>query len=222
MNPLDELLKNTSRSLYLSARLLPTDVRETFCVAYLLCRYADSIADTSLISSEKRLFWISQFPEMVLHPDTKKQEQLVQEISGTSPNIYEEKLLHSLSLCLSAFNALTSVQKETILEVVNAVCDGMKMDLRIFPPEDKAEIKALATEKELEHYCHLMGGAPGVFWSKLILSHVKVSVDEKNFLALGKDIGDAEQIVNILRDLPRDLRIGRCYFPEEDLKRCGL
>lgn len=222
MTNLNELLKNTSRSLYLSARLLPTDVRDTFCIAYLLCRYADSIADTSLISSEKRLYWIKKFPEMIIRPNTRDQEQLVAEISGSSSNIYEEKLLHNFPLCLQAFNVLSEKQKETILEVVHAVCDGMKIDLEVFPPENTHQIKSLKSTEELEHYCHLMGGAPGVFWSKLILSHVKVSVDEKEFLSLGKDIGDAEQIVNILRDLPRDLRIGRCYFPEEDLQQYGL
>lgn len=222
MTNLNELLKNTSRSLYLSARLLPTDVRDSFCIAYLLCRYADSIADTSLISPEKRLHWINKFPDMILHPNQQDQQQLVAEISGSSGNIYEEKLLHNFPLCLQAFNTLTENQKQTIMEVVHAVCDGMKMDLAVFPSEKSKQVKALATAKELEHYCHLMGGAPGIFWSKLILSHVKVSIEEKTFLALGRDIGDAEQIVNILRDLPRDLRIGRCYFPEEELRQHGL
>lgn len=222
MTNLNELLKNTSRSLYLSARLLPVEVRDTFCIAYLLCRYADSIADTSLISCEKRLYWIKKFPDMIIRTNPQDQEKLVSEISGSSSNIYEEKLLHNFPLCLASFNTLTEKQKETILEVVNAVCDGMKMDLEVFPPENSHQVKALKTTQDLEHYCHLMGGAPGVFWSKLILSHVKVAINETDFLALGKDIGDAEQIVNILRDLPRDLRIGRCYFPEEDLKKYGL
>jgi len=222
MTDLNELLKHTSRSLYLSARLLPTDVRDTFCIAYLLCRYADSIADTSLISSDKRLHWIHKFPNMILHPNAKDQELLLQEISGSSTNVYEEKLLHNFHLCLDAFNRLTTFQKETIIEVVHAVCDGMRLDLEVFPDENSAQVRALNNTKELEHYCHLMGGAPGVFWSKLILSHVHVNLPEEEFLSLGKDIGDAEQIVNILRDLPRDLRIGRCYFPDDELKKYDL
>ena len=222
MTNLNELLKNTSRSLYLSARLLPTDVRNTFCIAYLLCRYADSIADTSLLAPEKRLHWISKFPQMILAPNRQEQQQLVQEISGSSANIYEEKLLHELPACLEVFNHLSDKQQAVTMEVVRAVCEGMEMDLKVFPPENAHQVGSLKTEKELEHYCHLMGGAPGVFWSKLILSHVKVSCEQDKFLALGKDIGDAEQIVNILRDLPRDLRIGRCYFPEEDLQKYGL
>ena len=45
---------------------------------------------------------------------------------------------------------------------------------------------------------------------------------EKEFYELGQHIGDALQIVNILRDLPKDLRIGRCYFPAQDLAQNGL
>ena len=62
---LDLLLKKTSRSLYLSARILPETLRPAFAIAYLLCRYADTIADTPLLPPEKRLFWITQFPELV-------------------------------------------------------------------------------------------------------------------------------------------------------------
>lgn len=222
MTDLNELLKHTSRSLYLSARLLPADVRDTFSIAYLLCRYADSIADTSLLAPDKRAQWVRLFPSMITRPDAALQRRLVREISGSSANIYEEKLLQNLPACLTAFDRLTAKQKEYIMEAVHAVCKGMQTDLNTFPPENAREVRAFTAKAELEEYCHLMGGAPGVFWSKLITSTVRVKIPEQEFLSLGRDIGDALQIVNILRDLPRDLRIGRCYFPSEDLEMRGL
>lgn len=222
MTELNILLKHTSRSLYLSARLLPPSVRESFCIAYLLCRYADSIADTSLLAPQKRQRWISRFPSMVTHPDPQEQEQLKQEISGTSPNIYEEKLLQNLPACLNAFEQINDTEKKKILEVVHSVCEGMEIDLRVFPAENSGKVQAFFSVKELEHYCHLMGGAPGVFWSKLITEYTNVKLPEEVFCQYGQDIGDALQIVNILRDLPRDLRIGRCYFPQEDLAKQNL
>ncbi len=219
---LNELLKQTSRSLYLSARLLPPAARDAFAVAYLLCRYADSIADTALLPPTRRLHWVQRFAQMITHPQAQEQMQLVQEISGASENKYEEQLLKNLPLCLHAFEKLLPWQKQITLEVVHAVCEGMEMDLQIFPPETAGEIKALPSAAELEKYCRLMGGAPGVFWSKLISYTVPVKVKEADFWAWGQSIGDALQIVNILRDLPRDLRISRCYFPEEELKENGL
>lgn len=222
MTDLNELLKHTARSLYLSARLLPAGIRAEFSIAYLLCRYADSIADTPLLAPEKRAHWIRRFPDLIVRPDEQAWHQLVREISGFSSNIYEEKLLRSFPACLNAFNGLSASARDIILETVHAVCTGMEIDLQVFPPEDSRRISAFGKREELEHYCRLMGGAPGVFWSKLIASDTSLSMPAERFFALGQAIGDALQIVNILRDLPNDLRIGRCYFPAQELEAHGL
>ncbi len=222
MTDLNELLKHTSRSLYLSARLLPTDVRDGFCVAYLLCRYADSIADTSLLPPPQRAAWIKDFPSFLTHPQDKKWQQLPQTISSSATNIYEEQLLRNLPACLQAYAQLPAWQQPLILQVVRAVCSGMEIDLNTFPDENSGTVRAFGTAGELENYCHLMGGEPGVFWSQLIAHTVALPLKQEKFLALGKQIGDTLQIVNILRDLPRDLRIGRCYFPQEELQSYGL
>lgn len=222
MTELNTLLKHTSRSLYLSARLLPGPVRPAFCTAYLLCRYADSIADTSLLPTARRLHWIQTFPQFILQPDPQAQQQLVQEIIPSAANTYEEQLLRHFDTCRDAYARLAPVQQTLLIDVVHAVCRGMEMDLQIFPSETSGQVKALPTASELETYCHLMGGAPGVFWSRLIAGTVQLPVPEADFLALGRAIGDALQIVNILRDLPRDVRIGRCYFPADELQACGL
>ena len=39
---------------------------------------------------------------------------------------------------------------------------------------------------------------------------------------LGVRFGKALQMVNVLRDVPRDLRTGRCYVPADVLKEVGL
>lgn len=222
MTSLNELLKHTSRSLYLSARLLPTNVRDAFCIAYLLCRYADSIADTSLLPPQQRATWIKAFPSFVQHPQENAWQNLPQTISANATNIYEEELLRNLPACLHAYQQLPSWQQVIILKVVRSVCEGMEIDLQTFPDEHSGTVHAFQTANELENYCHLMGGEPGVFWSELIASTVALPLEKDTFLALGKQIGDALQIVNILRDLPRDLRIGRCYFPQEELRTHGL
>lgn len=222
MTHLQELLKHTSRSLYLSAKLLPPTIQDAFGIAYLLCRYADSIADTSLLPPEKRLHWISLFPQTVAQKNAKIFEPLVGEISACADNPYEAELLRNLPECLAEFQKLPSNQQQATQQVVQAVCEGMQIDLQTFPDEKSGQVRAFSNEQALINYCHLMGGAPGKFWSTLIADTVSLSVEKNTFLALGQDIGDALQIVNILRDLPRDLRIGRCYFPEEDLQSCGL
>lgn len=217
MTELNDLLKHTARSLYLSARLLPAEVRPAFCVAYLLCRYADTIADTSLLPPHTRLEYIKAFPGWIVQQQTQEISQLIRQISSGNDTFHEEKLLHNFPACLQALTQLPQPQQAVILQVVRAVCLGMEIDLQTFPNETDGKIIAFSTQAELENYCHLMGGAPGVFWSQLISQHTPLYTDIPTFYSLGKQIGDALQIVNILRDLPRDLRIGRCYFPQEDL-----
>ncbi len=219
---LETLLKHTSRSLYLSARILPATMRPAFSVAYLLCRYADTIADTALLPAERRLYWIERFPEIIQAQPAPEVRQLAQEIEGGSENPYEKMLIQHLPDCLQAFNHIAPAQQSFILEVAQAVCAGMQTDLKTFPTQPQAAPVAFQTSAELEYYCRLMGGEPGLFWSRLIYHTTKISARQEDFHQWGMHIGDTLQIVNILRDMPKDLKMGRCYFPEEDLKTAGL
>jgi farnesyl-diphosphate farnesyltransferase len=47
-------------------------------------------------------------------------------------------------------------------------------------------------------------------------------LDEIQFIADGIRFGKGLQMVNILRDLPNDLRNGRCYLPKDKLVEAGL
>ena len=60
MNPasadlLTDLLKNVSRSFYLTLRILPGAVRPQIGLAYLLARATDTVADTEIVGVEQRL-----------------------------------------------------------------------------------------------------------------------------------------------------------------------
>ena len=46
--------------------------------------------------------------------------------------------------------------------------------------------------------------------------------DEALFMERGIRFGKALQMINILRDIPEDLRFGRCYIPESSLESIGL
>jgi farnesyl-diphosphate farnesyltransferase len=64
----------------------------------------------------------------------------------------------------------------------------------------------------------------GEFWTKMCRAHLfpRAPLDDSFLLTNGVRFGKGLQLVNILRDVPRDLRQGRCYFPEPELKRVGL
>lgn len=219
---LNTLLKYTSRSLYLSVKMLPATMRPTFGLAYLLCRYADTIADTHLIPFEKRLHAIKHFSQAVRTRDIKPYEQLAKSIEGTSENPYEALLLTHLPDCLKELDQTPAALHPYIYDVVEAVCEGMTLDLQVFTTATPQAPTALQEVKDLTHYCRLMGGKPGLFWSQLIYHTQPVQMEKDLFFQLGQYIGDALQIVNVLRDLPKDLQLGRCYFAQEQLSAYGL
>src|SRR5881296_3781968 len=49
------LLRDVSRSFYLTLRVLPSKIRPQVGLAYLLARATDTIADTELVPLERRL-----------------------------------------------------------------------------------------------------------------------------------------------------------------------
>src|ERR1051326_7222356 len=63
---LDDLLRATSRSFYLTLRVLPRPVRPQISLAYLLARTSDTIADTQVLSLEQRLDALRRFRSRVL------------------------------------------------------------------------------------------------------------------------------------------------------------
>ena len=144
------------------------------------------------------------------------------EIAGGQEKPDDKARIEPLPQCLACINRIPPQLQELIMDVVYAVCDGMQKDLSFFPHEKAPLPKAFDAPADLERYCRLMGGKPGLFWSRLICRAMSVSLPEEKFFEWGQHIGDALQIVNILRDLPKDLRIGRCYFRRTDLQQAGL
>ena len=83
---------------------------------------------------------------------------------------------------------------------------------------------ALQTNAELDDYTYRVAGCVGEFWTKICRAHLfpEARLDDAQLLANGIRFGKGLQLVNILRDLPADLRKGRCYLPAEKLDEAGL
>ena len=62
------LLREVSRTFYLTLRVLPSSLREPVGLAYLLARAADTVADTRLISPGDRLGHLLGFRDQVKGP----------------------------------------------------------------------------------------------------------------------------------------------------------
>jgi farnesyl-diphosphate farnesyltransferase len=131
---------------------------------------------------------------------------------------------------LSALKNFSAEDQKLIREVLATITSGQELDLRRFGSLGSTEspstgkIIALETAVELDDYTYRVAGCVGEFWTKICRAHLfpKAKLDEKQFIADGIRFGKGLQLVNILRDLPADLKNGRCYLPTQKLDEAKL
>src|SRR5271156_2387961 len=97
---LGNLLKATSRSFYLTLRVLPARVRPQIGLAYLLARTTDTIADTEIVPPEQRREALQNLRERILgHPSAPLHfDELVQQQSSPADKALLDKVEDSLLL----------------------------------------------------------------------------------------------------------------------------
>lgn len=218
---LDDVLRQVSRSIYLSLRVLPCSLRRPIGLAYLFCRAADTIADTALIAREQRLTYLDLYREAFSEVGPVRIHEVREAPQRTSA---ERQLLWHLDDCFDLFSELQPADQRRIRHLVLTLTQGMQMDLSTFPGENEGDVVALETRADLDRYTYYVAGCVGEFWTRMAVAH-RPNLARWNLPEMeekGVRFGKGLQMTNILRDLPRDLRLGRCYLPGEDLRRYGV
>ena len=220
--PLTDLLKATSRSFYLTLRVLPATVRPQIGLAYLLARTTDTIADTELVPLEQRLEALKRLRERILTSSTAPLN--FGELARHQGLPAERLLLEKAGDSLALLQTLSPDDLQLTRTLLNIITGGQELDLRRFAGASAEKIVALETAAELDDYTYRVAGCVGEFWTKMCRAHLfpEARLDDAQLLANGIRFGKGLQLVNILRDLPVDLRKGRCYLPAEKLDEAGL
>jgi farnesyl-diphosphate farnesyltransferase len=219
---LGKLLKEVSRSFYLTLRVLPAKIRSPIGLAYLLARTTDTIADTELVALEQRLEALRQLRERIQgQSDTPLDFGALARQQGSRA---EGVLLEQCDASLALLRGLPSADRELVREVLATITSGQELDLRRFAGASAASLVALRTDAELDDYTYRVAGCVGEFWTKMCRAHLfpQAPVDDAFLLANGVRFGKGLQLVNILRDLAADLRQGRCYVPADRLAEVRL
>ena len=270
---LGDLLKATSRSFYLTLRVLPAAVRPQIGLAYLLARTTDTIADTEIVPVAQRLDALQQLRARILGQGSAPLN--FGELAQQQGSPAEKMLLEKTEASLALLQTLSPADLKLVREVLTTITSGQELDLRRFgslnqptsaltpahtpgerenlpdaPANPTASISsqrrndklpllgeragvraehftkiiALETAADLDDYTYRVAGCVGEFWTKICRAHLfpDAPLDEKQFLADGIRFGKGLQLVNILRDLPADLKNGRCYLPMQRLEEAKL
>ena len=207
------ILTGVSRSFVLTIRALPKRLRRPVGLAYLLARASDTMADTATAPIEARIECLRGFAARQAIPRLKEIEP---------ENEAERYLLANLERVTGAAEALPPADRDHIVALLRKITLGQELDLVRFPDAEK--LRALETAEELDDYTYLVAGCVGEFWTRICGAHLprygRLDLDE--LCRLGRGFGQGLQLVNILRDLPEDIRNGRCYLPMAELRAAGL
>lgn len=222
--PEDDLLKRVSRSFYLSLAVLPRSVRAPVGLAYLLARAADTIADTRLVSREERLRHLESFRAELRDETPSRLGEILDACTGPTPHAGERDLLRRLPECLDRYRELDKADRDRVRALFLTITEGMIWDVKTFPGEDEGRLVALQSREELDRYTYYVAGCVGEFWTEIHAAHRPrlAAWDLPRMKDTGMRFGKGLQMTNVLRDLARDLRSGRCYLPRRDLARLGL
>ena len=217
------ILRSVSRSFYLSIRFLPSQLSEPIALAYLLARTTDTVADTTRIPGTVRTEALKILSDGIQGKASR--EVVINHVVSFVPlqeNAAERTLLDSLPDCLKWLEQTGGADRDDIRAVLEKITHGQMLDLQRF--DNPAEVRALQSAADLDEYTYLVAGCVGEFWTRLCFRHLRdfASLIPDEMLALGRHYGMGLQLINVLRDAGSDLRSGRCYFPEDELRGAGL
>ena len=201
-----KILRRTSRSFYLTLRLLPRAMRGDASLGYLLARATDTIADTPGRSLAQRAE-ILRAASMSLGASSIPAYDAAA-WSDVPRDQAERDLLAGLPSLWHRMAERPAPARARLTGVLRCILEGQMFDLERFGPG------ALPlTDAELQRYTFLVAGSVGEFWTDLGAAELpRFSAEPEDVMrARGRRYGQALQLVNILRDRRMDEAIGRVY-----------
>jgi farnesyl-diphosphate farnesyltransferase len=223
---LRDILKQVSRSFYLTLAVVPADVRDPIGLSYLFARAADTIADTDVIERTQRLQFLKQFKAQFageqISWDAIRGIQAA--LAPHQSDSAERVLLQRLEDCFTLYLNCTQDDRVRIRRLMGTLPNGMEMDLLRFPGDTAGDLTALKTFDDLDQYIYYVAGCVGEFWTDMTCGHrpALAGWNVREMSVFGVRFGKGLQLTNILKDLAKDLQRGRCYIPEAMLKEAGL
>ena len=218
---LDSILEGTSRSFYLSLKELPRAIRPQVSLLYMLARTSDTIADSEGGEPRELLEALESYDDFT--QGRSSEAPTLSSFSEFQTNKSEGLLLKNVETIVSRIEGFSESDQESIRSCLGIIVSGQILDVNRFylGAED---IPSIEKDDELDDYAYRVAGSVGEFWTRMSLAHLfKLDHEKENQLfENGVRFGKSLQMINILRDIPADLELGRCYIPRKSLEKHKL
>jgi len=219
---LDSILEGTSRSFYLSLKELPNSIRPQVSLLYMLARTSDTIADSEQGDASDLLLALESYNDFSQGKTSSLLD--ISSLAESQRNKSEASLLRNVGKIVSKIADFSESDQKAIRHCLGIIIGGQILDLQRFS-SDEGTILSLESDEELDDYAYRVAGSVGEFWTRMSLDHIfklKEENMEEELFEKGIRFGKALQMINILRDVPADLALGRCYIPRSKLKGNGM
>jgi farnesyl-diphosphate farnesyltransferase len=175
------------------------------------------LADTEGLGADLRHEMLLGFGEILHGADRAAWlVKLSDEVIPCQHHQGEKSLLKMMDEVFTWFHDFKDEQGHAaILKVMDHILHGQMLDIERF---ELGQNTRLTQDAELEEYCFLVAGCVGEFWTELGCISLPgfSSIEAERLKSMGINYGKGLQLINILRDLPSDLKQGRCYLPGVD------
>jgi len=219
---LDSILEGTSRSFYLSLKELPNSIRPQVSLLYMLARTSDTIADSEQGDASDLLLALESYNDFSQGKTSNLMD--ISSLAESQRNKSEASLLRNVEKIVSKIADFSESDQKAIRHCLGTIIGGQILDLQRFS-SDEGTILSLESDEELDDYAYRVAGSVGEFWTRMSLDHIFKLKEENSEVELfekGIRFGKALQMINILRDIPADLSLGRCYIPRGKMERYGI
>ena len=217
-----KILPKVSRTFAPTIQRLPQPLFLQATVAYLLCRVADTIEDSEILTIKQKKRLLETYAH-ILEREKATQELTVfmSQISSLPQEGADYELVHNVPIILTVYNTFPkNVKKGTSTWVVEMI-SGMR---KFVQAKNNSSHNFLKTLKDLDDYIYYVAGTVGNLITTLF-SHHSHNITHKISRRLKKyavPVGKGLQLVNIIRDMPDDWKCNRSYMPNELLKKYNL
>lgn len=181
-----------SKSFARAAMLFDRDTRDSVMMLYAWCRHCDDVIDGQTLGHDA---------QALSREDKQARLQALQQETA--------RVCDGHASDIPAFAALGEVLRRHRIprRHLFELLEGFAMDAR----EER-----FGSLEDTLRYCYHVAGVVGVMMARIM------GVNDDQAMRRASDLGIAFQLTNIARDVRDDLRIGRCYLPQDWLARKGI
>jgi len=207
------ILPAVSRSFALIIPRCPEPIDRGLCVAYLICRIADTIEDEPGLTSEQRDRLYDAFLAVVASPDDEPCRLAFLDAWPTVPAGDYGRLVAGVGSVMAAFRHLPTELVEPIRTCVQEMVAGMRTVRAV---EVRAGVTYYCRDlADLDRYCHHVAGVVGIMSTRLFLTRLGGAgfPASPDWIEDGRRLGLGLQMTNIIKDCRVDAERGVSYIP---------